>query len=124
MHLTPSNPRNRLIILLILLVAAGIIAFYYRDWLWQTGVQLYTFFSERDRIEKFILGFGIGAPEAFILVQILQVLFAPVPGEATGFIGGYLFGTISTSFSSAVSSSSRTFFPMADEFSGTLTSAM
>ena len=27
-------------------------------------------------------------------IQILQVIFAPVPGEATGFIGGYLFGTI------------------------------
>ena len=26
--------------------------------------------------------------------QILQVIFAPVPGEATGFIGGYLFGVI------------------------------
>jgi uncharacterized membrane protein YdjX (TVP38/TMEM64 family) len=94
MRPTPSNRRYRLIILFILLFAAGIIAFYYRDWLWQTGVQLYAFFSDRDRIEKFILGFGIGAPEAFILVQVLQVLFAPVPGEATGFIGGYLFGTM------------------------------
>ena len=29
----------------------------------------------------------------FITLQILQVLFAPFPGEATGFIGGFLFGT-------------------------------
>jgi uncharacterized membrane protein YdjX (TVP38/TMEM64 family) len=28
----------------------------------------------------------------FIILQILQVLFAPVPGEATGILGGYLFG--------------------------------
>ena len=28
------------------------------------------------------------------MIQILQVIFAPVPGEATGFIGGFLFGTI------------------------------
>jgi len=27
-------------------------------------------------------------------IQILQVIFAPVPGEATGFIGGYLFGVL------------------------------
>jgi uncharacterized membrane protein YdjX (TVP38/TMEM64 family) len=27
-------------------------------------------------------------------MQILQVIFAPVPGEATGFIGGYLFGVL------------------------------
>jgi uncharacterized membrane protein YdjX (TVP38/TMEM64 family) len=27
-------------------------------------------------------------------LQVLQVVLAPVPGEATGFIGGYLFGTV------------------------------
>ncbi len=30
----------------------------------------------------------------FMGIQILQVIFAPVPGEATGFIGGYLFGVL------------------------------
>lgn len=38
------------------------------------------------------MSFGAKAPLVFILIQILQVVFAPVPGEATGFIGGYLFG--------------------------------
>ena len=37
--------------------------------------------------------FGPWAPLVFILIQILQVIFAPIPGEATGFIGGFLFGT-------------------------------
>jgi uncharacterized membrane protein YdjX (TVP38/TMEM64 family) len=27
-------------------------------------------------------------------IQVLQVIFAPIPGEATGLIGGYLFGTL------------------------------
>ena len=94
MYSQPLNRRTALIILFIVLAVGVIAAFHYRDWLWQYGVQLYAFFSDRTRIEKFILGFGMGAPEAFILVQILQVLFAPVPGEATGFIGGYLFGTL------------------------------
>ncbi len=31
---------------------------------------------------------------AFIALQILQVIAAPIPGEATGLIGGYLFGPI------------------------------
>ena len=30
----------------------------------------------------------------FIGIQIAQVIAAPVPGEATGFIGGYIFGTL------------------------------
>lgn len=94
MHSQPTKRRYGLIALFIILAAAGIAAFHFRDGLWQTAMQLYAFFSDRTRIEKFILGFGIGAPEAFITIQILQVLFAPVPGEATGFIGGYLFGTV------------------------------
>jgi len=35
-----------------------------------------------------------GAPLAFITVQILQVVLAPIPGEASGFVGGYLFGVL------------------------------
>ena len=50
-------------------------------------------FEDNERIENFITSFGFGAPVIFILLQIFQVLFAPIPGEASGFIGGYLFGT-------------------------------
>ncbi len=30
----------------------------------------------------------------FISLQILQVVFAPIPGEVTGFIGGYIYGPV------------------------------
>ncbi|MDX2434329.1 MAG: VTT domain-containing protein [Desulfobacterales bacterium] len=39
-----------------------------------------------------ILSFGPLAPLMFMTLQILQVVFAPVPGEATGILGGYIFG--------------------------------
>ncbi len=52
----------------------------------------YDIFTDREKIKALVASFGAAAPAAFILVQILQVIFAPVPGEATGFIGGYLFG--------------------------------
>lgn len=42
----------------------------------------------------FIAGFGMGAPLVFMGIQVLQVILAPIPGEATGLIGGYLFGTL------------------------------
>lgn len=32
------------------------------------------------------------APVIFIFIQALQVVISPIPGEATGFLGGYLFG--------------------------------
>jgi uncharacterized membrane protein YdjX (TVP38/TMEM64 family) len=35
---------------------------------------------------------GVLAPGIFILFQMFQVLLSPIPGEATGFLGGYLFG--------------------------------
>ena len=39
-----------------------------------------------------ILAYGSLAPLFFIGLQILQVILAPFPGEATGFLGGYIFG--------------------------------
>lgn len=44
------------------------------------------------RLREAFLSFGYLAPPIFMFLQILQVLFAPVPGEATGILGGYLFG--------------------------------
>jgi uncharacterized membrane protein YdjX (TVP38/TMEM64 family) len=55
-------------------------------------VRFFYFLSDREKIRAYIQGFGPAAPWIFMLVQVLQVLLAPVPGEATGFIGGYLFG--------------------------------
>jgi uncharacterized membrane protein YdjX (TVP38/TMEM64 family) len=54
----------------------------------------YRWISDRDQVEQFIGAFGNGAPVVFMALQVLQVILAPIPGEATGFIGGYLFGTI------------------------------
>jgi uncharacterized membrane protein YdjX (TVP38/TMEM64 family) len=78
-------------------IAAGTIFFgvyWFRDTLWSGLISAYELFSDRDQITDFISAFGLNAPLAFIGVQILQVLLAPIPGEASGFIGGYLFGVI------------------------------
>ncbi|MBU0995424.1 MAG: VTT domain-containing protein [Proteobacteria bacterium] len=56
-------------------------------------ISLYLFLSDKEQIKVFITNNKRAAPLVFILIQILQVIFAPVPGEATGFIGGYIFGT-------------------------------
>jgi uncharacterized membrane protein YdjX (TVP38/TMEM64 family) len=50
--------------------------------------------SDREQVEQFVASFGRGAPRVFMAIQILQVILAPVPGEASGFIGGYLFGAL------------------------------
>lgn len=54
---------------------------------------LYKFFKNPDKIKNFVLSFGIFSPLVFILLQILQVLIAPIPGQIAGFVSGYIFGT-------------------------------
>ncbi len=80
-----------LILVLIVFCFAG---FWFRIPIWEKITDLYRLFSDREQIRLLISSFGTSAPPVFMLIQILQVIFAPVPGEATGFIGGYLFGTL------------------------------
>ena len=55
--------------------------------------ELARFYSNRKEVKLFLTRFGPYAPLAFILLQALQVVLAPIPGEATGLLGGYVFGT-------------------------------
>ena len=86
-----SSNRYKYFLIFILLIAF-FLGYFYRVPLWGKITHYYLLFTNKDQIKTFITSFGSGAPIVFILIQILQVLFAPIPGEATGFIGGYLFG--------------------------------
>jgi len=86
---------NKLKISIILaLIIFGFAGFWFRIPIWEKITDLYQLFSDRGQIRHLISSFGSSAPPVFILIQIIQVLIAPVPGEATGFIGGYLFGAL------------------------------
>jgi uncharacterized membrane protein YdjX (TVP38/TMEM64 family) len=52
----------------------------------------YAVLTDKGRLSNYVSSFGPIAPVIFICIQILQVIFAPIPGEMTGFAGGYLFG--------------------------------
>jgi uncharacterized membrane protein YdjX (TVP38/TMEM64 family) len=41
----------------------------------------------------YLESWGAWAPVAFMVLQGLQVVIAPIPGELTGVVGGFLFGT-------------------------------
>lgn len=73
-----------LIILILLL-------YFYRE-VYEFVREMIRFFSSRRRLNAFVASYGAFAPLIFIFLQCLQVLFAPIPGELTGFIGGFLFG--------------------------------
>ena len=80
--------------IILALILLGFVVFWFRIPIWEKITDLYRLFSDREKIRLLISSFGTSAPPVFMLVQILQVIFAPVPGEATGFIGGYLFGAL------------------------------
>jgi uncharacterized membrane protein YdjX (TVP38/TMEM64 family) len=63
---------------------------------------VHDFLSDRERVSALIRFFGPAAPLVFMILQILQVLLAPIPGEMTGFLGGYLFGVVKGFFYSTV----------------------
>ncbi len=82
------------ILALSILIVILLLGYIYRIQIWEKIVEYFLIFSDREQIKNFITSFGAGAPAVFIIIQILQVLFAPVPGETSGFIGGFLFGTL------------------------------
>ncbi len=55
--------------------------------------QLRNFKTESDLLRAEILAYGPYAPLFFIAIQIFQVILAPIPGEVSGLVGGYVFGT-------------------------------
>ena len=82
-----------LMLLVAVLVFALLLIFFGPD-LWALLVRFFHFLSDKEKTSAYIEGFGPAAPFIFMSIQVLQVLLAPVPGEATGFIGGYLFGVV------------------------------
>ncbi|RZB35906.1 MAG: hypothetical protein SRB2_02704 [Desulfobacteraceae bacterium Eth-SRB2] len=88
------NKNIQKIIIVAVLCFLVVLGYLYRIPLWEKTTYYYDIFTDREQIKSFVTSFGTGAPVVFIIIQILQVLFAPFPGEATGFIGGFLFGAI------------------------------
>ncbi|NVM20366.1 MAG: TVP38/TMEM64 family protein [Desulfobacterales bacterium] len=82
----------------ILLAAAGLIGvavFLNWSFLAERVTMWYGLIKDPEQVRTLLRAWGpIGGPLAFMGIQILQVVFAPLPGEASGFIGGYIFGTI------------------------------
>lgn len=75
----------------LLLLGLCLLLYYYRE-AYQAFREGIRFFSSKTRVTHFVASFGPYAPLTFIGLQVMQVLIAPIPGELTGFIGGYLFG--------------------------------
>ena len=86
-----KKSRKAIVWYALLFFSICLLLYYYRE-AYLFLRETIRFFSNKDQVAALVASFGPFAPLAFIGLQILQVLFAPIPGEFTGFIGGYLFG--------------------------------
>ena len=51
-----------------------------------------SFIFDAAELRAWIAQFGIFAPLVFVLIQALQVVVAPIPGQVVALVAGYLFG--------------------------------
>ncbi|MBE3559017.1 MAG: TVP38/TMEM64 family protein [Ktedonobacteraceae bacterium] len=77
------------VILLALLAGGGALLLIHPDLsaLWRT-------FSSMEEFRKFVQGAGIWAPLLFFLLQTLQIIVSPIPGNVTTLAGGAMFGFV------------------------------
>ena len=75
----------RILLLILLIALATCLAFHY---------DIYNLFASKKKVISLIYSFHPYDEVAFIAIQIMQVVAAPIPGEVTGLIGGYLYGPV------------------------------
>jgi uncharacterized membrane protein YdjX (TVP38/TMEM64 family) len=81
------------VLLAILFLTLVIMVFYtYYTGGWKDTFHYYRYFFNLKRLRLFVESFGAYAAPVFVLLQCMQVIIAPIPGELTGFVGGLLFG--------------------------------
>ena len=52
------------------------------------------FVFRAEELRVWIAQFGVFAPLVFVLIQTLQVIVAPIPGQIVALVAGYLFGPV------------------------------
>jgi len=90
-----SSLHSKLWWIVLICILAGLSSFFiyqYNIQLWSTAVQCYYILHDHHRLKEAISAFEPYSPLAFILLQVVQVVIAPIPGAPVGFLGGYLFG--------------------------------
>lgn len=88
MHLfaSPASQRRtlrHLVLLGIVVVGSTLVVGRFVPWL-----------ADPIAIRQFVSSYGAFAPVVFVALTAMQVVVAPIPGQAMGFVGGFLFGPL------------------------------
>jgi len=80
-RLTPARIAG-LVLVVVSLLVVGI--------LW--GPELYRLLADQEAVRAWVASFGPWGPVVTILLNVAQVLLAPLPGQTVGVVNGYLYG--------------------------------
>lgn len=81
-----------LVVLIFVLSKYGPQPFTALSPLWEELEDLQASQARKERITEFLASFGPYSSAVFVLLQALQVVISPIPGELTGVAGGYVYG--------------------------------
>ena len=82
------------LVVVIFLASCLVVFVFFNSSLWDQLLRYYDLMTDREWLRQTVNSMGWAAPLVFMSLQIGQVLFAPIPGELTGFLGGYVFGAL------------------------------
>ena len=80
------------LVVAIFLASCLVVFVFLNSSLWDQLLSYYDVITDREWVRQTGSSTGWAATLVFMGLQIGQVLFAPIPGELTGFMGGYMFG--------------------------------
>ncbi|HMK35564.1 MAG TPA: VTT domain-containing protein [Desulfomonilaceae bacterium] len=88
---------KRRLILAVSLLGTGLAALGMLSWmglLTPIVDKMWQIFQGREQLRAYVESWGGLAPAVFVFIQALQVVIAPIPGELTGAVGGFVFGAL------------------------------
>ena len=78
------------------MIVLTVVVSAFAAWLVWTNAPVYRFcyrlLHDNQYMKDKLVQWGAAAPIIFIVIQALQVVLAPIPGEVTGILGGFVFG--------------------------------
>jgi uncharacterized membrane protein YdjX (TVP38/TMEM64 family) len=80
--------------IMICLLGGGVAFIFdrYNSRLWVEAFKLYNYLHDPRQLKEILTSYGPYSPLIFILIQVSQVVVAPIPGGPIEFLGGYFFG--------------------------------
>ena len=83
------------IMVVVMFLASCLIVFgLVESSLWDKLLSYYDLMTDREWVRATVKSAGWASSLVLVGLQIGQVIFAPIPGELTGFLGGYMFGAL------------------------------